>query len=371
MTDLDDRQKLVTLIAQACHSGASLDAACQAAGISLRTYQRWNDGGKLSADSRPDAKRAVPANKLSEAERKQILDTCCQPEFASLPPSQIVPRLADQGQYLASESSFYRVLHQANQQHHRGRSRKPRNLKPPQGFVAQAPNQVWTWDITWLAAGVRGMYFYLYMIVDVFSRMIVCWEVHDCESAEHAATLVEQTVWAQGCVLNPPVLHADNGSAQKGFTLKAKLEALGVTPSYSRPQVSDDNPYSEALFRTVKYRPDYPVKGFADIQAARSWVAAFVAWYNYVHRHSAIKFVTPAQRHQGDDQHILSNRQQLYQHARQQHPERWSGQIRNWDPAGPVWLNPPKDNKSIQEIEAGNDKAVVNPILKDRDCAAA
>jgi putative transposase len=148
---------------------------------------------------------------------------------------------------------------------------------------------------------------------------------------------------SEGCLLEPPVLHADNGGPQKGFTMKAKLEALGVTPSYSRPRVSNDNPYSESLFRTVKYRPEYPVKGFESIEVARQWVGRFVAWYNDEHRHSAIRYVTPSQRHKGEDIEILANRNRVYQKAKQRRHERWSRSTRNWEPITEVWLNCPKD----------------------------
>jgi transposase InsO family protein len=231
------------------------------AGISVRTYQRWTKDGTVGSDHRPIAQRPEPANKLTAEERQRVLDICHQPEYASLPPGQIVPMLADQGKYIASESSFYRVLHEADEQHHRGRSRKPQSFTPPKGYRATGANQVWSWDITWLPAPIHGMFFYLYMIMDVYSRKVVAWEVHPMENAELAADLLHKAVLSERCVLNPPVLHADNGGPQKGFTMKAKLEALGVTPSYSRPRVSNDNPYSEALFRTFKYRPQYPVKG--------------------------------------------------------------------------------------------------------------
>lgn len=271
------------------------------------------------------------------------MDICHLPEYASMPPCQIVPRLADQGTYIVSESSFYRVLHAAGEQHHRGRSQKPRRLNPPKGYCATGPNQVWSWDITWLPSPIRGMYFYLYMIMDVYSRKIVGWEVHPVESSDFAATLLQKAVLSENCLLNPPVLHADNGGPQKGFTMRAKLEALGVTPSYSRPRVSNDNPYSESLFRTFKYRPEYPSKGFESIDAARNWVNQFVVWYNEEHRHSGIRYVTPSQRHGKNDVKILSNRQVIYQLARASHPERWSGKTRNWTPIREVWLNCPKD----------------------------
>ena len=227
--------------------------------------------------------------------------TCNDPEFASLPPSQIVPRLADQNVYIASESSFYRVLQERGQNHRRGRSRPPARRKPPTSFAATGPCEVWSWDITWLPGPILGSFFYLYLIVDIFSRKIVGWEVHERETADFAAQVLRRAVRAEQCLTSPLVLHADNGSPMKGATMKATMEQLGVIASFSRPRVSNDNPFSEALFRTCKYRPEWPPRGFATIEAARAWVQEFVTWYNSDHRHSAIRFVTPDARHRGED----------------------------------------------------------------------
>lgn len=339
-----DRRKIIELIKTARSCGARLIPACRVLAISARTYQRWIKQGSGSRDRRPEAKRPVPGNKLTTNERQQVLDVCHKKENASLPPSQIVPKLADEGQYIASESSFYRILHEANEQHHRGRSQKPRKSIPPKGFCATGSNQVWSWDITWLPAYIRGMFFYLYMIVDVFSRKIVGWEVFDRECSSYAASFVHKAVLAEGCVLEPLVLHSDNGSPQKGFTLNAKLESLGIMASFSRPRVSNDNPFSEALFRTCKYRPGYPKHGFETIKDARDWVSQFVHWYNDMHRHSAICFVTPNQRHRGEDRQILEHRKQVYEKAKSLNTNRWSGSTRNWDYIEHVWLNPPKLN---------------------------
>jgi len=335
-----DRRKTIKLIEKARNEGARLKPVCEILGIRPRTWQRWK---KQSRDQRPEAIRPTPANKLTPEERQRVLDVCHQEENVSLPPSQIVPRLADQGQYIASESSFYRILREAGEQNHRGRSRKPRKSSPPKGFCATGPNQVWTWDITWLPASIRGLFFYLYMIVDVFSRKIVGWEVYDRECSDYAADFVHKAVLAEGCVVNPLVLHSDNGSPQKGFTLNAKLDSLGIEPSFSRPRVSNDNPYSEALFRTCKYRPEYPAGGFETIKNSRLWVSQFVLWYNDIHKHSAIRFVSPNQRHWGEDIHILENRKMVYEKAKSLHGNRWSGTTRNWDRIDHVWLNPPKD----------------------------
>lgn len=162
---------------------------------------------------------------------------------------------------------------------------------------------------------VRGLFFYLYLIMDIDSRKVMAAEVYPNEDGTCAAELVQRAMLAAGCVNQPPVLHSDNGAPMKGMTLRRTLDWLGIERSFSRPRVSNDNPFSEAMFRTCKYRPDYPVDGFADLEAARAWVDAFTRWYNDEHHHSALKFVTPGQRHHGEDATILQRRHTIYQQA--------------------------------------------------------
>ena len=343
------RQTAGVLINEAVTAGARRAKACAALEISDRTLRRWTKDGQIHPDQRPLVPRPEPANKLSAAECAAVLEVCNSKEFASLPPSQIVPKLADQGRYLASESSFYRILRADGQQHHRGRAKPPVRRKPPTSYQASAPCEVWTWDITWMPGPVAGLFFYLYLIVDIFSRKIVGWEVHEREGAELAAVLIRRAVLAEGCIARPLVLHADNGSPMKGATMKTTLEKLGIIASYSRPRVSNDNPFSEALFRTCKYRPNWPAKGFATKAEAQAWVKSFAGWYNGEHLHSGIRFVTPDERHAGHDRETLASRASLYANAKAQNPERWSGKTRNWQPAGPVWLNPETD-MSVPEI---------------------
>lgn len=321
-------------------SGCRLEKACNELGVSVRTFQRWVvDGDAVSADRRTTTGRPAPRNRLSEAERQQILEVANSAEFASLPPSQIVPGLADRGVYLASESSFYRVLRSASQQHHRGRARQP-STRVVTSHCATQPNQVWSWDITWLPAAIKGKYYYWYMMLDVFSRKIVGHEVQEAESAELAALLMRRASLAEGLAGRPLVLHSDNGSAMKGATMLATLENLGVMASFSRPRVSNDNPYAEALFRTCKYRPDYPRKAFASLEEARAWTQRFVGWYNHEHKHSGLKFVTPAQRHSGVATAVLAQREAVYAQAKARNPQRWSRSTRNWELKDEVWLNP-------------------------------
>jgi len=347
---LEDRQIAIVLIDEAVTAGARRFKACEVLEIDVRTLQRWTKA-LLEQQGLEDRRKAagemrIPANKLSKQEREVILEVCNLPEYKSLPPSQIVPRLADNGEYVASESSFYRVLHEADQVHRRGRSSPPRKVPKPEGFLATGPNQVWSWDITFLASSLRGAFYRLYLVLDIFSRKIVAWEVHENESADHASVLIRKACLAEGIHQEGLVLHADNGGPMKGATMLATLQRLGVVPSFSRPSVSDDNPYSESLFRTLKYVPAFPDKPFETIEAARKWVNGFVQWYNNEHRHSAIRYVTPDQRHRSEDEGVLNQRREVYEAARQRNPGRWSGSTRNWNPVTEVWLNPPKEHQT-------------------------
>jgi len=350
MISTPDRQSAIALIREACGAGARLAPACTVIGITARTFQRWTSGGdSLLADGRPTAVRPQPAHALSEQERQAVLDVCVQETYADLPPGQIVPRLADEGVYLASESTYYRILRAQDLLHHRGRAKAPRGSKPPTTHCASRPNALWCWDITWLPGPIRGQFFFLYLIIDLFSRKIVGWEVHESESGAHARDLVERTVWREHCVDQPLVLHGDNGSPLKGATVQAMLAKLGITASFSRPRVSNDNAYAESFFRTLKYAPSFPRNGFASLDAARDWVRAFADWYNAEHRHRGINYVTPQQRHAGADTAILARRHAVYQAAQQRHPNRWSRDTRNWSRPEHVWLNPERDEAAKQQ----------------------
>ena len=354
MIGLEDRRALARDIELAHAAGARLRPACAIAGIELRTLQRWQAHEGLTAgDGRPQAVRPIPSHALSSDERARLLAVANEPRFAAVPPARIVPMLADEGVYLASESSFTRVLRAQGQSAHRGRAKAPKAVRPPTTHIAAAPRQVWCWDMTYLPAQVLGRWFHLYLILDLYSRKIVGWEVHDTDDSDHAAHLVRRTALAESIATldAKPVLHGDNGSTLKATTVLAMLNWLGVKPSYSRPRVSDDNAYAEALFRTAKYRPEFPTKGFADLDAARAWAAGFVRWYNHDHRHSGIRYVSPAQRHAGEDRAILAARHDLYMRARALNPARWSGSTRNWAPIGPVTLNPERD--SIAQTHSG------------------
>ena len=344
MISASDRENAIMLIDEAVSSGASLSKACKELGVNERTYYRWIQLKKETGsydDLRPKTERKEPANKLSPEERKTIIETVNKPKYASMPPCELVPALADEGIYIGSESTIYRILREEKMQNHRGRSEAPKRNHPTT-YSADAPNQVWMWDITYLNGPHRGMFYYLYLFSDLYDRNIVGWEVFETESAEHASELIRRTCLKQQRLsVEPLVLHSDNGSPMKGATMLATLYQLGITPSNSRPRVSNDNPYAESLFKTLKYRPNYQPKGFETLEAAREWVSLFVKWYNYEHHHSGINFLTPAQMRSGKGPEILEQRHQVYETAKSAHPERWNGRdTRNWSMPEKVYLNP-------------------------------
>jgi putative transposase len=222
--------------------------------------------------------------------------------------------------------------------------RKPSQRNLVEGAAARS--------YSYMQSLVKGLFFYLYMIEDIYSRKIVGWEVHAEENGELAAELLQRTVWAEKCVKEGLVLHSDNGSPMKCLTMQTKMYDLGVSGSRSRPGVSNDNPYSESLFRTVKYCPRWPSEGFKSLEEARQWVLEFVDWYNNKHKHSRIKFVTPNQRHRGEDIAILTKRKELYDNKKAENPTRWSGSTRNWDAVGKVELNPENEAKPEPKKDA-------------------
>lgn len=325
------------LVSAAVANGARKNKACDVVGIDPKTLERWRRD--------PDAEdgrcgpTTPPVHKLTDDERARMLALATSPEYRDVSPKQLVPRLADKGIYIASESSFYRVLEDAGMTTHRGPARPPRRVAKPKEHVATGPCQVWTWDITYLHGPIRGRFFYLYLFLDIYSRKIVAAEVHDAEDMELSAGILEGARERESAPA-ALVLHADNGGPMKGSTMLSTMQRLGVVASFSRPRVSDDNPYSEALFRTLKYSPGYPRKPFVSLDEARRWVDGFVRWYNHVHLHSALRFVAPVDRHEGRDDALLAGRRRVYVAARRRTPRRWTRGVRNWTPIGAVALNP-------------------------------
>jgi transposase InsO family protein len=323
------------LVEEAVAAGARLFAACRTVGLSVRTHQRWVTSEE---DGRHGPNR-VPANSLSAAERERIVTVATSPRFRDKSPTQIVPLLADEGRYIGSESTIYRVLRAEKLLARRGRQR-PASSRLRE-HAADGPWQLASWDITYLRSHRRGDFFFLYMVEDVWSRKILGWEVHEVESSELAAALIER-IRREHPEKNLAgwILHSDNGGPMKGATMLATLQRLGVVTSFSRPRVSDDNPFIEALFRTLKYWPEYSVSGFASVDEARAWVTRFVEYYNHEHQHSGIGFVAPADRHAGNDVEILAARRAVYARQKELHPERWSGKARPWNRPLVVTLNP-------------------------------
>lgn len=354
MTTHEERIQVIALLNESITAGARQAQACQVLGLSERTLQRWQTGEVVSCDQRP-SRDDQPPHKLTEIERAEVLAVANSDEFGHLPPSQIVPQLADQGRYVASESTFYRILREENPLTHRRSERPAQSRTKPRALSATAPNQLYSWDITYLPSTIRGQFFYLYLFMDIFSRKIVGWQVYEEESSALASDLLRDLCRREGIQPKQLILHSDNGAPMKGSTLLATLQQLGVMPSLSRPAVSNDNPYSESLFKTLKYRPNYPLKLFADITETRHWVTALVEWYNNEHRHSAIRFVTPAQRHEGLDEDLLEKRRTAYETARARNPQRWSRSPRNWQRIQVVHLNPDQaDIKHQSNSEENN-----------------
>jgi putative transposase len=325
-------------VAGAQAAGARLENVCELLGISVRTVERWRRN-PTAEDGREGPHRR-PHNALSPLEQARILAVMTGPQHGGTSPKQLVPRLADEGIYLASESTMYRLQRQFELRGPIRPTARHHVTRATSVHRATGPNQVWSWDITYLPTSVRGRFLFLYLVIDVWSRRIVGWRVHERESAELAADMIQQICEHEGVDPKGLVLHSDNGKPMRGSTMLATLQWLGIVPSFSRPHVCDDNPYSEALFRTLKHAPSYPRALFADAEAARAWVAHFVAWYNSEHRHSAIRFVTPDERHYGQETHVLAKRAALYERAKRAKPQRWSRTTRNWTPVETVVLNP-------------------------------
>lgn len=295
-------------------SGCRQSKACAAIDVSERRLQRW-----ALTKGQEDLRRgpvSASKNKLTPEERSQIVAVASSKEYCDMSPHQIVPKLADNGTYIASESSFYRVLKANSLLAHRGRAKK-KTLSRPRAHQAFAPCELFSWDITYLQSLVKGKYFFLYLFLDVYSRKAVGWDVHEKESAEHASSLLTKICYDEGVEKNSIVLHSDNGSPMKGATMLVTMQRLGVMPSFSRPSVSNDNPFSESLFKTLKYCPQYPSQPFATLEDAKRWVSEFIHWYNTQHLHSAISFTTPMSRHNGDDTAILAKRDSVYKDAKQ------------------------------------------------------
>jgi len=292
------------------------------------------------AAAAPTAKRSSP-RALSQEERAQVLAVLNEDRFCNLAPAEIYATLLDEGTYHCSERTMYRILDDNRQvRERRDQLRHPTYVKPE--LMANKPNQLWSWDITKLKTFVKSQYLHLYVILDVYSRYVVGWMVADRESGELARALIDETCSRQGITPGSLTFHADNGSAMVAQPVAFLLASLGITKSHSRPHVSDDNPFSEAHFKTLKYRPDFPER-FASLEHARAFLRDFFAWYNTQHHHDALALLTPHEVHHGLVAERLAQRARVLDAAYAAHPERFVR--RPPTPASlpeAVWINPPK-----------------------------
>jgi putative transposase len=309
--------------------------ACQDLGVPRSSLYR-------ARQPQPPAKpRPKPSRALNEAERAEVRAVLNSDRFQDAPPRQVYATLLDEGTYLCHWRTMYRIL----KEHHEVRERRnqlkhPRHAKPE--LVATGPNQLWSWDITKLKGPAKWHSYYLYVILDVFSRYAVGWLLAEQESAQLAQTLIAETCAKQNIARDELTLHADRGAPMKAKTVGQLLIDLGVTKSHSRPRVPDDNPYSEAHFKTLKYQPDFPGR-FGSFEEALIWARRFFPWYNHQFYHSSLGLLTPASVHYGQAEKILNHRQQVLQVAYEAHPERFvQGRPEPSNLPAEVWINQPQ-----------------------------
>jgi len=318
---------------------------CGALGLARATLYRVWRRARFPVERKP---RPKPARALGEHERQAVLDVLHEQRFADQPPAQVYAALLDEERYLCSERTMYRILDAEGEvKERRNQLEHPRYAKPE--LLAVRPNEVWSWDITKLKGPVKWTYFYLYVILDIFSRYTVGWMVAACESATLAKRLIAETCGKQEIAEEQLTLHADRGSSMKSKCVAMLLSDLGVTKTHSRPHVSNDNPFSESHFKTLKYRPEFPAR-FGSIEDARVFCVDFFGWYNTEHHHSALGWLTPEDVHYGRGPRLVQARQQVLDAAYTQHPERF---VRR-PPEAPqlpeaVWINPPAHNIAKEE----------------------
>ena len=312
--------------------------ACQALGVAPATIYRWRRPPKAKA-ARP---RPRPARALSGLEQATVLDVLNSERFYDSSPAEVYATLLDEGRYLCSERTMYRLLGREGEvRERRNQLTHPAYAKPE--LLAQEPNEVWSWDITKLLGPAKWTYFYLYAILDVFSRYVVGWTLQHRESAQVAKALISQAAEQQKILPGSLTVHADRGSSMTSKPVAFLLADLGITKTHSRPYTSTDNPYSEAHFKTLKYRPCFPAR-FSSMEEARGFCREFFDWYNHQHRHSGIGFMTPAAIHFGRSQELQAKRTRVLAQAYLRTPERFV-QGRPQPPALPTaaWINQPKE----------------------------
>ena len=290
---------------------------CLFLGITLRSVQNWRRYGFV--DRRKGSARHVE-HRLTDKEEQEFYQIANSKRFRDMTPAQIVATLASERMYVASVSTLYRILRKRKALEHRRESKKPRTHRPARTYNVTAPDQVYTWDITWIKTDVRGIFLYAYTIIDLYDRSIVGWAIEKTESDEHATRLFRRLVRDRNVL--PEIVHADNGHPMRGVTLAVFLDSLMISRSHSRPRCSNDNAHIESYHKTMKYTVGYP-KVFTSIDHARSWYADFVHWYNTAHLHSALGYVTPHQRRTGEADQIYATRNEIIARARERNPLRW------------------------------------------------
>lgn len=313
---------------------------CDSLGLSRATYYRIN-GSK----NKVEKKKQFSPRKLTELEEEKVLSTLNSQRYCDMAPGEIYATLLDESVYLCSPRTMYRIL-ERNHQNVQRRQKDPGNYAKPE-LLATGPNQLWSWDITKLKGPKKWTYYYLYKIMDVYSRYVVGWMVAYRESSELAMILIEQTCIRQGIKKDQLTIHADRGSSMKSNVVGQLLADLGVTKTHSRPHVSNDNPYSESLFKTLKYRPNFP-ECFGSIEDARSFCIDFFRWYNVNHKHSGIAMLTPENVHYNYADEVVSKRQIILDLIFEKYPQRFvNGKPKSKMPDNIVWINKPEVVKKV------------------------
>ena len=322
-------------------AGMGVAPACQALGLSRATLYR---GRRPARGARP---RPVPPRALAPVERQGVLDLL-HTRFVDQAPAQVHATLLDEGTYLCSPRTMYRLLDAAHEiKERRDQVRRPHYAAPE--LLATRPNEVWSWDITKLLGPAKWTYFYLYVILDIFSRYVVGWMLAPHESAALAERLIAETCTKHGIPPGQLTLHADRGGSMRSKPVALLLADLGVTKTHSRPHVSNDNPFSEAQFKTLKYHPQFPER-FGSLEDGRAFGQDFFRWYNHEHRHSGLGFLPPAAVHFGQAAIVREHRQRVLTAAYAAHPERFvKGRPQPADLPQAVWINPPSKKTTAQD----------------------
>ena len=320
--------------------------ACEALGLPRASFYRRVKPPESTRDDAATARSSSRA--LSEAERDAVRQTLYSERFMDKSPHQIYASLLDEGEYLCSVRTMYRILDEDNASKERRNQLQRPNYKKPE-LLATAPNQVWSWDITKLLGPEKWTYYYLYVILDIFSRYVVGWMLAHREHADLATRLIRETIEKQNIPEDQLIIHSDRGPSMTSHSVAQLLGALGVTKSHSRPHVSNDNPFSESQFKTMKYRPEFPNR-FGSHDDALSFCRRFFVWYNDEHYHSGIGLLTPAMLHYGQAPQIIASRQATLGNAYATHPERFvKGPPKPPELPSAVWINPPREHQPAQE----------------------